>query len=292
MFGAESLLGLRRRAEQAAAAGAPTFAIPEAAPAAEHVAATSNSLRREAERWAADGASYHALVRLVARAVAERAAPGPAEFVPKAIGELEPMLRLWPSVLAIPTPTAFSPLDLVTLRAFPVHPLGLVERPTWADGRLCSPAEYFFHDLDHARFKIREDLRVEGIDLPDAYEGGSTVDPRTGRHRVILPAAEGRIGSALWDRAEARLALARRLLAFAASLGGARTLAAEALLFELIYEKSHPLDEAALARELSTDEHVAKIRRKRASGFFENDVPDDATMAALDEVRVEIARTL
>lgn len=234
----------------------------------------------------ATGASYHELVRLAARALAARADPSPAEFVPKAIGELEPMLLLWPSVLAIPTTIVFSPLDLVTLRAFPVHPLGLVERPVWADGRLCSPAEYFFHDLDHTRFKIREDLRVEGIDLPDAYEGGSTVDPRTGQHRVILPAAEGRIGSVLWDRAEARLELARRLLAFTASLGGARTLAAEALLFEVIYEKSHPLDVAALAHELSTDEHVAKIRRKRASGFFGDHGLEDATMAALDEVRV------
>jgi hypothetical protein len=286
---------LGRRAARASAQGAPTFAIPEAAAAAAHVAATARTeaLRREAERWLADGASYHALVRLAARAVLELEGDGSgADFVPKAIGELEPLLRLWPSVLAIPTTTTFGPLDMVALRAFPVHPLGLVVQPTWADGRPCSPAEYFFHDVDHARFKIREDLRVENVELPDAYRDGSTLDPQTGQHRTILAAAEGRIGTRLWDRVEARRALAQRLLTFAASLGGARARAAEELLFEVIYEKSHPLDRAALDRELSSDEHVVKIRRKRASGFFGDHAPDDATMAALDEARLALRELL
>ena len=113
-----------------------------------------------------------------------RSAPAPtageAVYVPKAAAELEPMLRLWPSVLAVPTALAFAPLDLVALRAFPVHPLGVMGEVAWADGRPCSPAEYFFHDLDHARYKVREDLRVEGVEIPDAYQDGTTVDAAHG----------------------------------------------------------------------------------------------------------------
>ena len=297
LFGADSLVRLRRRAESAAAAGEATFSIPEAAPVAERVAAMAppGPLRTEAERWLADGAGYHALVRLAARSATSlggEGAAGDAVYLPKAGGELEPMLRLWPAVLTLPTKRTFTPLDLVALRAFPVHPLGLVKQATWADGRLCSPAEYFFHDLDHARFKIREDLLVEGIAIPDPYQEGSTMDARTGQHRIILPAAEGRIGSTLWDRVTPRRELANRLLAFVASLDGPRALAAEVLLFEVIYEKSHPLEATVLARELASDAHVLKIRRKRAAGFFGEHVPDAATMGALDQVRVALKEML
>jgi hypothetical protein len=296
-FGAESLGRLRRRAEQAAAAEEDTFAIPEAAPVAERLAALMppGPLRTEAERWLMAGASYHTLVRLAAQAVASfsgNVPPAEAVYVPKAAGELEPMLRLWPSVLAVPTTLAFAPLDLVALRAFPVHPLGVVSEAAWADGRLCSPAEYFFHDLDHARFKVREDLMVEGIEIPDAYQDGTTLDARTGKHRTILPVAAGRIGATLWERAEPRRALAQALLAIATGLGGPRASAAELLLFEMIYEKSHPLDAAVLARELATDAHVAKIRHKQASGFYGAEAPTAATIAALDEARCALRGAL
>jgi hypothetical protein len=297
VFGDEALGRLRGRAERAAAAGQDTFAIPEAAPVAERVAALAppGALRTEAEGWLGAGASYHALVRLAARAVAVFSGDAPAAeavYVTKAAGELEPMLRLWPSVLAVPTTLAFAPLDLVALRAFPVHPLGVVSEAVWADGRLCSPAEYFFHDLDHARFKVREDLLAVGVEIPDAYQEGVTVDPRTGRHRVILPAAEGRIGATLWQRAGARRELARDLLAVVTGLAGARAAAAELLLFEMIYEKSHALEAAVLARELATDAHVAKIRRKHASGFYGTDAPAPATIAALDQARQALEAAL
>jgi hypothetical protein len=297
LFGAEALGRLRRRAEQAAASGQETFAVPEAALVVERVAAMAppGPLRTEAETWLATGQGYHALVRLAARAVAAfsgETAEAEAVYVPKAADELEPMLRLWPSVLALPTTIALTPLDLLALRAFPVHPLGLVTEATWADGRLCTPAEYFFHDLDHARFKVREDLRVEGVEIPDAYQNGSTVDARTGRHRVILPEAAGRAGTALWERAEPRRALVGRLLARAAGLGGALAAAAELLLFEIVCEKSHPLEAAVLASELATDAHVAKIRRKHASGFYGVRAPAAATLAALDEARQVLGEAL
>lgn len=291
------LEGLRHRAEQAAAAGESTFSIPEAAPAAELIATMvpAGTLRTEAEQWLADGASYHALVRLAARAVAAfgtGSAAGESIYVPKASGELEPILRLWPSVLAVPTAIPLEPADLMELRAFPVHPLGLVNEPAWADGRMCSPAEFFFHDLDHARYKIREDLRLEGVAIPDPYENGTTFDAQTGRHRIVLPAAEGRIGSMLWERIEPRRKLARRLLAFAASLGGPRAAAAELLLFEMIHEKSLPLDAVVLGRELASDAHVMKIRQKQVIGFFGDHAPEIATIAALDDARLALKAAL
>jgi hypothetical protein len=297
LFEAEPLARLRRRAERASAAGKGTFAIPELAPVAEFVAGmVPPGLRRtEAELWLEAGASYHALVRLVGRAMMgldDAEATGSAVYLPKAAGELEPILRLWPAVLAVPALIAFKPRDLVRLRAFPVHPLGLVSEAAWADGDLCSPAEFFFHDLDHARFKIREDLRVEGIEIPDAYQGGTTVDVHTGQHRIILTAAQGRIGSALWNRVEARRELADRLLARAASLGGPRAAAANLLLFEMLHEKSLPLDASVLVRELASEVHMAKIRRKHASGFYGEHAPRAMTLAALDEARSALAGIL
>ena len=296
LFEAASLAHLRRSAEEAAAAGEATFSIPQAAPVAEHLAAmVDGQLRTDAEGWFATGAGYHALVRLAARAVKELGrdeAPSEAVYVPKAEGELEPILRLWPSVLVLPTTLPLMSHELLALRAFPVHPLGIVDGPSWADGRVCSPAEYFFHDLDHARFKIREDLLVESIEIPDAYQGGTTLDGRTGQHRIILHLAAGKIGSTLWNRAEPRRDLIRRLLAFAVTLGEARAAAAELLLFEILCEKSHSLEVSVLARELASEVHVDKIRRKYANDFFGDQVPAPATMKALDEVRTVLREML
>ncbi|HEX2659509.1 MAG TPA: hypothetical protein VHU40_14595 [Polyangia bacterium] len=296
LFDADALTQLRRSAEDAAAAGDATFGIPAAAPVVEHLAAMGEgSLRRDGEGWLASGASYHALVRLAARVVKACTGegwPSDAVYVPKAEGELEAMLQLWPSVLVVPTALPLTSLDLVALRAYPVHPLGIVNAPSWADGRLCSPAEYFFHDLDHARFKIREDLLVEGIAIPDAYQEGTTLDARTGRHRTILDAASGRIGPTLWNKAPSRTALARRLLAYTATLDKPRAAAAELLLFEILCEKSHALEVSVLARELDSGAHVDKIRRKQASGFYGQDAPEPATMVVLDEVAMLLRKTL
>src|SRR5688572_12200230 len=191
-----------------------TFPVPEWSAAAEWVAATAEdpALRDDAAAWLPSGAGYHELVRLCARAVVGLDAlwpPAKNRYRDKAEGELEPMLALWADVLLWPTVSPLSPLDLVDLRAFPVHPLGLADRPTWTDGALDSPSEFFFHDLDHARFKVREDLLVEGIAIPDAYHEGSTLDLLNGRHRVILSHAAGRIGDRLWERAPARTELAQ-----------------------------------------------------------------------------------
>jgi hypothetical protein len=273
---------LLARARTAAAAGAPTFALPEAAPVAVWIAArvTEPELRREAVRWLRRGTSYHGFVRLCARAaLALDAAPFAPTFRAKVAAELAPMLSLWPHVLVLPTIARLSRTDLVRLRAFPVHPLGLVAEPTRADGSLLPPSEYFFHDLDHARFKVREDLLLRGFSVPDAYRDGSTIDPGTGRHRAILRFAAGGVGALSHRDAQAG---ARRLLDRVGALRGVVARAAALLLFEMVHEKSLPLAPASLARAARSDDHLLKLARKQASGFL---APGAEVMAALPAAR-------
>ena len=42
-------------------------------------------------------------------------------YVPKACDELEPLLALWPHVLALPTIKNLSRRELIRIRAFPAH---------------------------------------------------------------------------------------------------------------------------------------------------------------------------
>jgi hypothetical protein len=281
---------LGRRARAAALRGEASFAFPEGTDAAKLIAAAPDTmLAADAEGWRAGSADYHGLVRLAARAVVgwdPGAHPSAGAYLAKAGGELEPMLALWPQVLVLPTAERLSRRDLILLRAFPVHPLGLVTVLSWADGAPSPPSEYFFHDLDHARFKVREDLLALGLELPDAYQDGSTLDPGTGRHRIILPLVEGRLGGALWERASERLSVARALLERIDLIADATLArAAELLLFEIIHEKSFPLDRVVVARELRADAHAAKIQRKRLTGFFGDDDPGSAVVAMLPEAR-------
>ena len=167
VFSTDLLIALGRRATAAAAAGEKTFRVPEF----ERVAAAITADCRvetsvAARRWGSDGASYHDLVRLCASYVMELEAivpVGEPVYVPKVRDELEPLLALWPHVLALPTIDHLSSRELLRLRAFPVHPLGITDKAVWADGRHVSPAEFFFHDLDHARYKVREDLLAMGV---------------------------------------------------------------------------------------------------------------------------------
>jgi len=220
-------------------------------------------------RWLHDRAGYQRVVRLVQAHVScgpETAAPN---FVPKVAGELEPLLAMWPHVLVLPTSQPLSIADLVALRAFPLHPLGVVDGPAFADGRPCTPAEFFAHDLDHARYKIREDLLAEGIVVEDPYRDGTTIEARTGAHRQILAAAVPHVGPQGWWRAGARAAWVRSVWLASGQLAD-RSLSAAArwLLFELLHEKGMPIDGPRLAAELASGTHVAKLLAKMARGFF------------------------
>ena len=285
------LIALGRRAARAEAAGAKTFEIPEFEAVAAMIASDhrAGQSRHCAQRWLTDGASYHDLIRLCASYVMELEAIIPAcesVYVPKACDDLEPLLALWPHVLALPTIKNLSTRELIRIRAFPAHPLGVTSRATWADGRQCSPAEFFFHDLDHARFKVREDLLAIGLDLRDAYQDGTTFDPITQRHRSILPEAFGKVGSSLWSSAENRAFLVESLFNRIDSLPE-RSLAnaAEWLLFQILHEKSFPVDVPTLQRELATPRHVELLRTKVDNGFYNKNRPSSEVMTQLNVAR-------
>ena len=287
VFNTDLLIALGRRAAAAEAVGAKTFEIPEFEAVAAAIASDNRveQSRSFAKRWLADGASYHDLLRLCASYVLELEDIVPAcepVYVPKARDELEPLLALWPHVLALPAINDLSPRDLIRLRAFPVHLLGVTGRAVWADGRQCSPAEFFFHDVDHARFKVREDLLAMGLALSDAYQDGTTFDPVTQRHRSILPEAFGKIGFSLWSMAESRRALVESMFNRMDTLGD-RSLAdaAEWLLFQILHEKSFPVDVPTLRRELATSRHVELLRTKVENGFYDKNAPSSEVMAQL-----------
>ena len=291
VFSTDLLIALGRRAAAAAAAGAETFSIPEFESVAAAVAADCRVewTSAAAQCWGADGASYHELVRLCASYVMKLEAIVPARepvFVAKVRDELEPLLALWPHVLALPTIDHVSARDLLRLRAFPVHPLGVTAETVWADGRQVSPAEFFFHDLDHARYKVREDLLAMGVHVPDAYQDGTTFDLITGRHRSILPEAFGKVGPSLWSMATTRCSLVKSLFNRMDALPN-RSLAnaAEWLLFQILHEKSFPLHIPTLRRELATSHHIKLLQTKVDNGFYEKNTPSTDIMAQLNAAR-------
>jgi hypothetical protein len=176
--------------------------------------------------------------------------------------------------------------ELIRRRAVPVHPLGVVAVSAWADGGARSPAEFFWHDVDHARFKLREDLLVRGIAVQDAYVDGGTWDAANGRHRTFVAEALPHVGPWTWAGSRERAAFARELLAAIAALGD-RDLAAAAqwLLFELVHEKSLPLVGAVLREALAGARHVDKLARKASAGFYADEPPPAAALARLDDAR-------
>jgi hypothetical protein len=291
VFSTDLLIALGQRAAKAAAGGADTFSVPEFEPVAAAIAADCRveSISAAATCWATNGASYHDLVRLCADYVTELEAIVPARepvYVPKVRDELEPLLALWPHVLALPTTTHLSARDLLRLRAFPVHPLGVTDKATWADGRHVSPAEFFFHDLDHARYKVREDLLAMGVHIPDAYRDGTTFDPAAGRHRAILPEAFGKVGPSLWSTAADRSSLVDKLFNRMDALPNRPlTNAAEWLLFQILHEKSFPLHVPTLRRELATPHHIKLLPPKVDNGFYEKNTPSTDIMAQLNSAR-------
>lgn len=231
-------------------------------------------------RWLHDRADYQRALRQVQQQVRQGPPSARPTFEPKVAGELEPLLAMWPHVLAVPTAHALSIEDLVMLRAFPLHPLGVVDGPKHADGLDCTPAEFFAHDLDHARYKIRADLLVQGVAVPDPYDGGSTLDPATGAHRQVLCAAVAHAGPQGWARAGTRLAWLRSVWqASRATADPALGTAAQWLLFELLHEKSLPLHGPTLAAELAAGAHVRKLQAKVQRRFFGRHAPPERVVA-------------
>lgn len=61
--------------------------------------------------------------------------------------------------------------------------------------------------------------------------------------------------------------------------------AAEWLLFQILHEKSFPLDVPTLQRELATSRHVELLHTKVANGFYDKDTPSSNVMAQLNTAR-------
>jgi hypothetical protein len=242
--------------------------------------------------WFADRACYRQVVRLVAAHLLAQPCDGEPVWVPKARAELEPLLAMWPHVVLLPTARSFAIDELIEWRAWPLHPLGVVAAPTRADGRVASPAEFFFHDVDHARFKVREDLLARGITIDDPYRDGSTFDRERGAHRCVMHAAAPHVDGDAWRRAPARAALVQAWLAAIVTQAASDGPVGEAalwLLFELVHEKSLPIEPRVLAAALATTTHVDKLRRKCDAGFYAAHGPAPAVVAALERARAWLA---
>ncbi len=125
-----------------------------------------------------------------------------------------------------------------------------------------------------------------GVHIPDAYRDGTTFDPAAGRHRAILPEAFGKVGSSLWSSAENRASLVESLFSRIDALPE-RSLAnaAEWLLFQMLHEKSFPVDVPMLQRELATPRHVELLRTKVDNGFYNKNRPSSEVMTQLNVAR-------
>lgn len=246
-------------------------------------------------RWLRDVDGYRRCVRLVAEhclAAAEGSAP---HYVAKVHGELEPLLAMWPHVLLLPTSRPLSLDDLIGMRAWPVRPLGVVTGPTDADGAPRSPAEFFCHDVDHARYQVREDLLLRGIDVTDPYADGDTFDRARGAHRAVMHEAVPHVDADGWRQAAARSERVHTWLAAIDTLTATDATLASAsrwLLFELVHEKSLPIDVAVLTRALAVDTHTAKLRGKCARGFYGPQGPSAAVVDRLPDARRWLAAAI
>jgi hypothetical protein len=289
-----------QRLRQRARGGDP--GLPELAPTLALLGALRPQLGGEARALVAAGVPYGAALALAhdfvraADAEARAARPDlPVVFVPKVERELLPLVALFPDVIMFPT---LAPLDIdffVATRPVPVHPLGVVAAPLFSDGMMMSPREYFLHDVDHARFLVREELLARGVALPDAYQsrdGGpptTLIDARLDLHRTILDGAADKVAAAqLGDgaRLAERACLAATLQAARATLPGPEAQAVALVLFEILHEKGFPLAAAVLRRELAGAQHTRKIGHKLDSGFWGERLQlDDAARARLDWAR-------
>ncbi len=259
--------------------------VAELVPVLEQIAQACPALRADAVALATAGAPYAETIRCAHAFAAvvddelrrQQNLPAPI-YGPKVEGELEPLLALFPDVVVFPTFVMRAPGFFVTTRAAPIHPLGLIEAPLYSDGAVLSPLEYFWHDVDHARFMVREELRSRGLEVADAYQappgGGAPttlIDAGRNVHRTILPSLDGdAVAVALNDerRIDERAALTRALRDQMATLVPAHADAVELLLFELVHEKGFPLDAQVLRAQCADRRHVDKLTHKLTTGFY------------------------
>ena len=255
------------------------------------------SIASRAHAWPDTGCRYADAVRL-ARDYVEQVdeVRSPGEYGERVAAEFDDAVRLAPTVTVLASFETLDTTDLLRLRATSARVIGLRDQAAFADGAVCTPVEFFWHDLDHMRFMVREDLAVLGIEIPDAYgppdaEGRrSTFDVETGRHRCILAAAVAPLGAHRIAHAQLMRRATRAVdtlitgldkLDLAHATQGA---AARLMLFEICHEKSFTPVPEVLRRELSHDAHIAKMRLKLARRFW-GDVADPVLADHLEAAR-------
>jgi hypothetical protein len=304
-------VGCYRRLRARAAAGDSRLPelVPTLAEAAAAVQSMHAALAARLRAIAADGAPYAAALaalRDFAAAVDDEARAAdpslPAIYGPKVAAELAPLLRLYPDVIVFPTFAPLSPGFFVRTRVVPVHPLGLRLEPIFSDGALLSPLEYFLHDVDHARFMVREELRSRGVALPDAYQsppdGGAAttlIDAARNLHRTILDGAGAAVAAATLDDPtllSRRDAFAMGLDRASAALSPPAAAAVQLLLFEMLHEKGLAFDARILREETSHPRHVDKLRHKLDSGFYGDGLTLAGESDALPAARDWLGRVL
>ena len=258
------------------------------------------AIAMRAHAWSATGCRYDAAIRLARDYVTlVDDSHGPGAYEARVAAEFDDALALAPAVILLPSFETLGMVDLLRVRATAARVIGLRDHAAFADSAVCTPAEFFWHDVDHLRFTVREDLAALGVVIADAYgppgaDGRrDTLDTATGTHRRILAAAE----AALRERRSAHARLMQRAARTVDGLldGLARherdhgppvAVAARLVLFEVCHEKSFTPVPEILRRELANDAHVAKIRLKLARRFW-----GDAVDPALDR-HLEAARDL
>ncbi len=304
-----------QRAHQELRSGKATFSLPEILPTMEFIAtdltsmeASSPNMRLRISQALAksqdvisNGVPYRNALEVTADfieiidSITRSMHPElVSNFVPKVREEFAHLLRLAPAVIVFPS---FSPLSagfFLRTRGTPLFALGLVKSPFYADGNLLSPAEYFYHDVDHIRFMIREDLIFLGVNVPDAYRmmdpdtPSSTFNALTGKHNIILDYVHnGDFKNLLYGPVEKRTGLAAKLLNGIDAIKDQNpTLAksAELLLFEIMHEKGYPWELTVLSKQLRDQVHIQKLKYKVDSNFFGPSWPiSQETVANLPE---------
>lgn len=290
---------ISERAQAELKAGKTTFSLPEIAPTIEFIKHDlreivlsrlrfedeARSLIEKAEFVLNNGFPYVDALKLSAQYIelldklARIAYPELVEnFVPKVKEEFEHLLRLAPAVIVFPTFTPLNPKFFLRTRGVPVFALGLTRNPIYADGNILSPAEFFYHDVDHIRFMIREELIFSGVPVPDAYQmmdpdtPPTTFNKLTGKHRIILDYVRNNyFDNLFYQPVEKRTKLAMDILDSAESLNdsdlGLAT-SIEWLLYEILHEKGYPWEKSVLVKQLSKDTHIDKLRYKIKTNFF------------------------
>jgi len=289
--------------------------VPELRPVVRYIATRAawrvdggnrafESIASRAHTWPDCGNCYADAVRL-ARDYVEQVddVRSPGEYGERVAAEFDDALRLAPTVTVLTSFETLDMTDLLRLRATSARVIGLRDQAAFADGAVCTPAEFFWHDLDHTRFMVREDLAVLGIAIPDAYgppdaEGRrSTLDAGTGRHRCILAAAVGPLDAHRTAHAQLMRRATRTvdtLIAGLEKLDGAHaapSTAARLMLFEICHEKSFTPVPEVLRRELAHDAHLAKMRLKLARRFW-GDAADPALADHLEAARDLLMRLI